>query len=112
MCMCDGSVGWLPRSAKRQSERVVVCVCGSTARSDLPAAPSTPHHDMRAVAWMYGFLLFSATLASCIAFVLSTMPAFTCVPHMCKEKHSNPTHSITRSNPRSLVSDDTPPMCE
>lgn len=32
------------------------------------------------IAWTYGFALFIVTLASCLAFVLSTMPAFTCVP--------------------------------
>jgi hypothetical protein len=31
------------------------------------------------LAWMYGFMLFGVTLASCLAFVLSTMDDFTCV---------------------------------
>lgn len=31
------------------------------------------------LAWVYGFMLFGVTLASCLAFVLSTMDDFTCV---------------------------------
>lgn len=31
------------------------------------------------LAWMYGFMLFGVTLASCLAFVLSTMDDFTYV---------------------------------
>lgn len=35
-------------------------------------------------AWLYGFVMCAATAISCIAFVLSTMPEFTYIPHNCK----------------------------
>lgn len=44
-----------------------------------PTHRTTDHMYYSAFAWIYGFVLFVVTLASCLAFVLSTMDAFTCV---------------------------------
>lgn len=75
MCVSGGGSG----SEKRDcwdclSSRTIYLICLTSSRLSCPSYQ----------AWLYGFVMCAATAISCIAFVLSTMPEFTYIPHNCK----------------------------